>query len=76
MPGSARNVVAVAPPYDSEQIVGAAEIAQRLGVARGVVGDWRRRYDDFPEPVASLTMGHVWNWPDVERWARDTGRLP
>jgi predicted DNA-binding transcriptional regulator AlpA len=58
------------------QLVGAAEIAERLGLGKStVVHDWRRRHDDFPEPVADLTMGLVWAWPDVERWARKTGRL-
>lgn len=61
---------------DAEHLVGAAEIASRLGVKRPqVVHDWRRRYDDFPEPVAHLRQALVWNWPDVERWAKGTGRL-
>jgi hypothetical protein len=60
---------------DSDHLVGAAEIAARLGVKRPqVVHDWRRRYPDFPEPVAHLRQALVWNWPDVERWARATGR--
>ena len=59
-----------------EQLVGAAEIAERLGVARPqVVHEWRRRHTDFPEPVARLRQALVWAWPDVEQWARRTGRL-
>ena len=58
------------------QLVGAAEIAERLGVKRpGVVHDWRRRHPDFPKPVAHLRQAMIWAWPDVERWARKTGRL-
>jgi hypothetical protein len=58
------------------QLVGASEIAERLGVKRSnVVHDWRRRYPDFPAPVARLRQALVWNWPDVARWARRTGRL-
>jgi hypothetical protein len=61
---------------DVENLVGAAEIAERLGVKRPqVVHDWRRRYPDFPQPVANLRQALIWNWPDVERWARKTGRL-
>lgn len=61
---------------DADNLVGAAEIAERCGVKRPqVVHDWRSRYEDFPEPVAQLRRALVWNWPDVERWARDTGRL-
>jgi len=62
---------------DAEQLVGAAEIARRLpGIARPqVVHDWRRRHDDFPDPVAHLDAAMIWYWPDVEAWARKTGRL-
>jgi hypothetical protein len=50
----------------------AAEIATRLGVKRPqVVHDWLHGYPDFPEPVATM----VWYLPDVEKWARATGRL-
>ena len=60
---------------DVSQLVGAAEIATRLGVSRPqVVHTWRRRYDDFPEPVLILDMGLIWYWPDVERWATASGR--
>lgn len=61
---------------DVDNLVGAAEIAERCGVKRPqVVHDWRRRYEDFPEPVAQLRTALVWNWPEVERWAKETGRL-
>jgi hypothetical protein len=57
-------------------LVGAAEIADRLGLALAqTVHDWRRRYPDFPSPVAELKMGYVWYWGDVARWAKATGRL-
>lgn len=62
---------------DVDQLVGASEIAERLGVNRpSLVQDWRLRYSDFPQPVARLKGAHVWAWPDVERWARRSGRLP
>jgi predicted DNA-binding transcriptional regulator AlpA len=59
-----------------DQLVGASEIAKRTGVKRTqAVHGWRQRYPDFPQPVAKLDMGLVWYWPEVERWARATGRL-
>lgn len=59
-----------------DELVGAAEIASRLGVGKAtVVHDWRRRHPEFPQPVAQLTMGLLWAWPDVEAWAQATGRL-
>jgi hypothetical protein len=61
---------------DADDLVSASEIATRLGVKRpGVVHDWRRRYPDFPRPIARLALGYVWAWPDIEEWARATGRL-
>ena len=61
---------------DVNDLVGAAEIAERLGLSHPQsVHGWRRRYPDFPQPIAHLKTALVWNWPDVERWARRTGRL-
>jgi hypothetical protein len=61
---------------DAELLVGASEIARRLKVRRPqVVHTWRRRFVDFPQPVARLELGLVWYWPDVRTWAKRTGRL-
>ena len=59
-----------------DQLVGASEIAARLGSKRTVyVHDLRRRHPDFPAPVATLSAGLVWDWAEVAAWARKTGRL-
>lgn len=62
---------------DADDLVGAAEIAERLGLAQPqTVHLWRRRYrEDFPAPVAHLRQAMIWSWPDVEAWARKTDRL-
>lgn len=61
---------------DADQLVGASEIAERLGLAQPQsVHLWRRRHEGFPEPVARLKTALIWFWPDVEEWARLTGRL-
>ena len=61
---------------DADDLVGAAEIAERLGLAQvQTVHTWRRRYEDFPEPVAQLRQALIWSWPDVREWARTSGRL-
>ena len=59
-----------------DELVSAEEIAQRLGVKRlQVVHDWRRRHKDFPRPLKTIGNVGVWAWPDVEAWAKKTGRL-
>lgn len=50
--------------------MGAAEIAERLGISR------QRTYTlimrrDFPPPMAKLEMGQVWDSADVEEWIRE-----
>jgi len=61
---------------DAEDLIDAAGIAARLGLAQPqTVHLWRRRYEDFPEPIAALTRVLVWDWSEVEAWARATGRL-
>ncbi|WP_421118564.1 DNA-binding protein [Aquihabitans daechungensis] len=60
---------------DVDDLVGATEIGQRLGIDRRSVHQLRRRHDDFPDPVATLESAMVWAWRDVERWAKATGRL-
>jgi predicted DNA-binding transcriptional regulator AlpA len=61
---------------DVDDLVGAAEIAERLGLSHPqTVHTLRRRDPAFPAPVASLKRAHVWTWPDVAAWARSTGRL-
>ncbi len=56
-------------------LVGAAEIAERLADGHvQTVHSWRRRYPDFPAPVAQLRQAMVWSWPDVEAWHRGRTR--
>ena len=60
-----------------DQLVGAEEIADRLGVSGPtVVHNWSFRYDDFPAPVVQRTRAKLWYWPEIAAWARSTGRYP
>ena len=61
---------------ESTELVGAPEIAERLGLARPqVVHNWRYRHADFPVPIVELRQGNVWYWPDIEEWLEATDRL-
>ena len=60
---------------DPADLVGAHEIAERLGLAfPNLVHTWRRRHADFPEPVAELQAGVIWDWTDINEWLYKTGR--
>jgi hypothetical protein len=61
---------------DPANLVGTVEIAKRLGAKQHrVVNEWIRRYPDFPDPLVVVGGARVWDWPDIERWAKRTGRL-
>jgi eukaryotic-like serine/threonine-protein kinase len=56
---------------DATRLGGVSEVAAELGVSRQQVAKLRQR-DDFPSPVASLTMGEIWDLGTIRRWA-DSG---
>ncbi len=60
---------------DAENLVGTAEIAERLGISYRLVHNWLNRYEDFPEPLSIIGGLRVWDWPDIEAWVKSTGRL-
>lgn len=58
--------------------MGVLEIAERLGVTRFAVDQWRRRESTFPRfPEHRWTVGGrpAWEWEDVATWAFASGRL-
>ncbi len=69
---------------DIDDLVGAGEIADRLGTKKNTVVNWTNRFDDFPKPVVShLKMGRIWSWRAVAAWyhahpwtSRHTGHFP
>jgi predicted DNA-binding transcriptional regulator AlpA len=57
------------------ELVIATDIAKRLGISP------QRVYilsagPGFPKPLGMLGRSAAWRWSSVERWARETGRLP
>jgi len=61
---------------DVDQLVGAAEIAERVGVSNSrVIHVWRGRHTDFPEPITRLKTAMIWCRLDVEKWAVQSGRF-
>ena len=65
-------------------LVGIAEIAQRLGTTEKIVATWQARgwpagrpRKAEPPKCEAIISGRfsVYRWADVERWARESGRL-
>ena len=57
------------------ELVIATDIAKRLGISP------QRVYvlaaaPGFPKPLGTRGRSGVWRWSSIERWARETGRLP
>lgn len=48
-------------------LMGVAEIAERLGVSKQRA-EQLTRTDRFPKPVSTLASGRIWRQRDVERW--------
>lgn len=59
---------------NGSELVSVAEIAVRANRPINTIQSWRRRHDDFPEPMASLAAGPVWLWPVVDAWIQGRGR--
>lgn len=49
-------------------LVGLAEIAEMAGVSRQAVTNWTTRHGSFPEPLARLAAGPVWQRADIAAW--------
>jgi predicted DNA-binding transcriptional regulator AlpA len=54
--------------------MGQTEIAELLGVSRQRAQQLYKA-GVLPEPMDVLSMGPVWLRADVEKWARETGRI-
>ena len=55
--------------------VGVSEIADRCGTNRRGVDAWRERQATFPRPRWHIGDRPVWEWSEIVRWGRDTGRV-
>ncbi|MGW4112546.1 N-6 DNA methylase [Actinosynnema sp. NPDC004786] len=58
-----------------DALVTAAEIARLANVGRAAVGNWRKRYPDFPEPVVGPGGSPAFRLVEVERWLRRQRKL-
>ncbi|MCK2221793.1 N-6 DNA methylase [Actinomadura sp. ATCC 31491] len=54
--------------------VNAGDIARLAGVGRAAVSNWRRRHDDFPQPVGGTANQPLFSLRQVEDWLRRYGK--
>jgi chromosome partitioning protein len=54
------------------ELVGASEVAEMLGLSKQTLVNWRNRDATFPEPVADLKSGPVWQRDQIIAWATAT----
>lgn len=54
--------------------VNAGDIARLVDVGRAAVSNWRRRYEDFPQPVGGTASSPLFSLSEVEEWLRRNGK--
>ncbi|MFB4288366.1 N-6 DNA methylase [Nonomuraea sp. ATR24] len=55
---------------DRDVQVTAADIARLGDVGRAAVSNWRRRHDDFPQPVGGTTASPTFSLKEIKDWLR------
>ncbi|GGL37854.1 N-6 DNA methylase [Planomonospora parontospora] len=58
-----------------EATVTAADIARMAGVGRAAVSNWRRRHEDFPEPVGGTATSPAFSLQAIEAWLLAQGKV-
>ena len=53
----------------------ASDVAKLLEISRQRVHQIMEKDLTFPAPAATLSVGRVWERSDIEKWARETGRI-
>jgi chromosome partitioning protein len=53
-----------------EDLVSIYEIAEIAGVTSPAVANWRKRYPDFPKPIAELKTGPIFRTGQIKSWLR------
>jgi hypothetical protein len=59
---------------DQDATVSAGDIARLVDVGRAAVSNWRRRHDDFPQPVGGTASSPLFSLNEVEDWLRRNGK--
>nr|WP_042191035.1 N-6 DNA methylase [Kibdelosporangium sp. MJ126-NF4]CEL19794.1 putative type I restriction system adenine methylase [Kibdelosporangium sp. MJ126-NF4]CTQ97019.1 putative type I restriction system adenine methylase [Kibdelosporangium sp. MJ126-NF4] len=57
-----------------DETVNAGDIARLVDVGRAAISNWRKRYDDFPQPVGGTASSPLFSLTQVEEWLRRNGK--
>jgi predicted DNA-binding transcriptional regulator AlpA len=57
-------------------LVGVAEIADMAGATKTSVSNWKKKWEDFPKPVADLRAGPVFWRHEVDAWLQKRLQKP
>lgn len=63
-------------PSTDQGVVSPSDIADIAGVSRGAVSNWRKRADDFPQPVAGTDSKPLFSRQEVTAWLEGRGHQP
>jgi type I restriction-modification system DNA methylase subunit len=56
-------------------LIGIPDIARIARVGRSAVGNWRKRYPDFPTSRVQAPSGALFDLTEVERWLIEKGKI-
>ncbi|MFB9878605.1 N-6 DNA methylase [Planobispora siamensis] len=60
---------------ESQEItVNAGDIARFADVGRAAVSNWRRRHEDFPQPIGGTASSPLFSLSEVTAWLRGNGK--
>lgn len=51
-------------------MAGIGDLAKKYGVIPATVCNWAKRYDDFPEPLITISVGPIYSFKQVAKWHR------
>jgi chromosome partitioning protein len=54
----------------NQDLIGLHEIAELAGVTTAAVGNWKKRFQDFPKPLKKLKSGPVFSQNQIKIWLK------
>lgn len=71
---ASEGIMTMSDQRPGDGTLAAGDIARLAGVGKAAVSNWRRRYQDFPDPVGGTSRNPVFSLAEVEAWLRRHGK--